>query len=494
MKRFCKAALILLLAGSAWSQTAATGQEIRVLDFEAAFKVAKESSPSLQHRFYSLERSEASLMAAQARLKSRFSLNITPFEYANYRQFDDFSATWYTQLNKASYGSFKIEQPLKWTDGLLSLTNRLQWKESENSSLDTFSKTWSNDLFLSLSQPIFTYNRRQMELRQLELDLEKNQINYTLSLLAMEKEVMLQFFNVFQNKERLKISREELASQETSYTIMRNKVDAGLGKLDDLYQTEVNLASARSNLQNQEVTLANSLDQLKQLLGINLYEQIAVDEDVTYRFVPVDLEQAVAHGLEHRLELRQRIIDQALAQDDITRTGAYNEFYGNIRLAYGTTGTSEAFRDMYQSPDKNRQFSISFEIPLWDWGAKDQEMRATQAAFASSQLSYDDERDAIIIAIREAYRSLGNQIAQIDIARQNVRNSQLTFDINLEKFENGDLTAKDLEYYQTQLSQNKLAEVSALIKYRLALLDMKIQSLWDFENDRSVVTGWQNKE
>jgi hypothetical protein len=33
----------------------------------------------------------------------------------------------------------------------------------------------------------------------------------------------------------------------------------------------------------------------------------------------------------------------------------------------------------------------------------------------------------------------------------------------------------------------RLSEVSALIRYKQYLLDMKIQSLWDFENNRPVV-------
>jgi len=464
------------------------------LDFTSAFEIAKKSSPQILRTNNSLEAAEASLKAAQARLKSRFSLSVTPFDYLNYNQFNDLYSTYYTQKTKSSFGTLRIDQPIKWTDGLLSLNNSLMWRDAESGFGDSSSKSFSNDLYISLQQPVFTYNRRKMELKRLELDLENNQINYSLAMLSMEKQVMFQFFEVYLNSERLKISREELASQETSYNIMNNKVDAGLGKLDDLYQSEVNLASARSSARNQLVTLDNSLDQLKKLLGISLFSEISVDEDVSFQFVPVDLDLAIDHGLKYRLELRQRLINMDLARDDIIRTGANNEFEGSIRLAYGTIGNSEKFGDIYNSPDKNQQFTLSFEIPLWDWGAREQDLRASKAAFANSQLSYEDEKNNITIAIRQAYRVLENQISQIEIARQNVRNSKLTFEINLEKFQNGDLTAKDLEYYQTQLSQKRLDEVTALINYRLALLDMKILSLWDFENDRSVVTERPNEE
>ena len=76
---------------------------------------------------------------------------------------------------------------------------------------------------------------------------------------------------------------------------------------------------------------------------------------------------------------------------------------------------------------------------------------------------------------------------QIDIARQNVTVAQQTYDINLERYANGDLTSMDLNQFQIQLSQQKTDLINALINYKLALLDMKVQSLWDFEKDRPVL-------
>ena len=77
---------------------------------------------------------------------------------------------------------------------------------------------------------------------------------------------------------------------------------------------------------------------------------------------------------------------------------------------------------------------------------------------------------------------------QIDIAKQNVRRSELTYEINLEKYQNGDLTSKDLGQYRQSLSNARLSEIQSLIDYKLQLLDLKIKSLWDFEKDQPVVT------
>ena len=105
----------------------------------------------------------------------------------------------------------------------------------------------------------------------------------------------------------------------------------------------------------------------------------------------------------------------------------------------------------------------------------------------NSQLSEEDEKNNIIIGIRQAYRNVQNQNLQIDIAQQNVKVAQLTYDINLERYENGDLTSMDLNLYQNQLSQKKIGLVDAMIAYKLALLDLKVESMWDFIKNRPVL-------
>ena len=45
----------------------------------------------------------------------------------------------------------------------------------------------------------------------------------------------------------------------------------------------------------------------------------------------------------------------------------------------------------------------------------------------------------------------------------------------------------DLNLYQVQLSNNKMAYAQALINYKLELLNLKIQSLYDFTTNEAVV-------
>jgi outer membrane protein TolC len=187
------------------------------------------------------------------------------------------------------------------------------------------------------------------------------------------------------------------------------------------------------------------------------------------------------------MELRQRDIEIQYALNDLIVAGAENEFKASLQAGFGLTGTNEQLDNLFDSPNSDYLFALTFDIPLFDWGQKKHRLAATQAQIDTAHLSAEEEIKNIKSEIREAYRSLMNQKLQIEIAEKSITNAELTYEINLERYRNGDLSSKDLQFYQLQLSQQRLSLVQALINNRLALLDLKIRTLWDFEANRSIL-------
>jgi outer membrane protein TolC len=468
-------------------------QDNRTLVFEDAMEIARENSPDYIQARLNLERQQELLKAQEASLKSKFNLTLEPIYYSRERTFQTLFG-WNTTEIKSSSGVLSISQPILWTDGTIALQNEFGWRDSFSDFQQDRTKTFSNNLYLSFNQPLFTYNRTKLALEEVELDLENAYLNYRIQGLLLEQRVAQYFYTAFQNKLRVQVAEEEYNNTQTSYGIIKNKVDAGLAAKEELYQAELNLLSSKSQLQNSRVEQERSLDQLKQLLGISLSEEINILSDISLRRVEVNLDKALEHGQKSRLELKQKNIDINLAKGNLLRSSATNEFKGNINLSYGIIGNDENIKDIYQVPTKNQNVRLSIDVPIWDWGERESRMNAAEKSVKSSELNLEDEKKDIMINIRNAYRNLQNQVLQIDMAEQNVKIAQLTYDINLERYENGDLTSMDLNLFQTQLSEKKMDLVNSKINYKLALLDIKIQSLWDFEKMEPVMKELNNFE
>lgn len=458
-----------------------------VLTLEQALETANENSPNIKRALLNLERSQQYLNAQRAALKSNFSLSLNPISYNQSRTFNDLISDWNTNETLNTGGTFTVSQPIKLTDGTISLNNSFGWQKSYSEYSDRETKTFSNNLYIRFDQPLFTYNRTTLTLNELELDLENTRLSYAMQRLSLEKSVTQAFYSVFQSQMDLEISQDELNNTETSYNIIKNKAEGGLVAREELYQAELNMATSRSDLENKKVALENAKDAFKQMLGISLFEDIMILADVSITTVEVNLQQALDYGLVQRMELRQREITIENNQFSLIQTNAMNEFKGDVSLSVGIIGDNQEFGNVYENPTSNPRVSLSFRIPLYDWGEKKARIKAAEATIQSSELSLEDENNNIIIGIRSVYRNLLNNERQIEIARIREQNAQLTYDINAAKYKNGDITGLDLSLNQNQLSTAKTSYSNALISYKIELLNLKIQSLWDFENNKSYI-------
>ncbi|MEZ5010311.1 MAG: TolC family protein [Bacteroidales bacterium] len=254
---------------------------------------------------------------------------------------------------------------------------------------------------------------------------------------------------------------------------------------EELFQAEL-IATSRSDYENSIVDLENAKDDSKLLIGLSLYDDLMVLPNINRSLSNVDIAFAIDRGMANRMELRQRKIDIESSQFDLIQTKSLNEFKGAVSLSVGLFGDNEKFTKMYESPTDNQAVSLSLTVPLWDWGERESRIKAAELSIESQELTYKEEENDIIINIRKVYRNLINLKNQIEIARQNVVNAQLTYELNLEKYENGDLTGMDLNIYQNQLSEKRLAYTNSLIYYKLELLNLKIQTLYDFEKGVAV--------
>ncbi|OFY46514.1 MAG: hypothetical protein A2Z69_00435, partial [Bacteroidetes bacterium RBG_13_44_24] len=328
--------------------------------------------------------------------------------------------------------------------------------------------------------------RTKLQLRELELALENSQLNYAIQLLSLENMVTQAFYYVYQQQQSLEIARQAFQNMRQSYEVSKNKVDAGISPREEMYQAELNLATTKSDFENRQVALDNAKDDFKIMIGMSLYDDLIVLPNILVDTVKVDIAFAIDHGITNRMELQQRKISIEESEFDLIQTKSLNEFRGSLGLSVGLFGDNEKFGDVYDNPTDNESVSLSLVIPLWDWGERKSRIKASEATIETANISLEEEQNDIILSIRKVYRNLINLQNQIEIARQNVTNAQLTYDLNLERYKNGDLTGMDLNIYQNQLSEKQLSYTNSLISYKLELLNLKIQTLYDFENKKPV--------
>ncbi len=482
MRIYLMAGVMILFAAALQGQA--------LLTIDRSMEIAVEHSPDMLQTELSLERSHQRLNAQRARLKSQFSITLDPFQYEKTNRFDDQTNEWYINETASSGGTFAINQRILPTDGELTLVNRFSYDYGYTESayaMDPINTTFNNRLYLEFSQPIFTYNRTRMETERLELDYEASLIRFLLMRLTLERNVSQEFYAVYSSQMSLEIAREDFKNNQESYEIIRNKVEGGLLALEELYQAEVNLATSNSGVFNAELSMANRMDQFKVLIGLSLDTTILIAAEIIADTIPVNQELAITHALDNRMELREREIDMQNANFDLIVAQSTNEFAGSVRASFGVQANNEDLSQLFGTPTNTPAIGLTLNIPLFDWGERKSEIKAAEASLKSTEISYEVEQTTIVMNIRAVVRSLKNLENQIQIQEKTVENAELAYDINLERYRNGDLTSLDLGIYQNQLSESKMSLTNAIIDYKIELLNLKIQSLYDFEKQIPII-------
>ncbi len=493
MKNFTISKLLMksfqhfLLLGALIFAVSMSGQTM--LTLESAMAIAEKGSPNIQRSLLNIEQFQYSLDAERASLKSRFSLTLDPFNFSNNRRFDNQFSQWFTNEEVFSSGTFRVDQPILKTDGTIALINTFSWRNNKSSIAgfgENSNKAFSNNFYIAISQPLFTFNRRQMQLDELELNYENANLDYAIQRLSLEQTITRQFFDVYLAQLNLDISKEELENTSKNFETVKNKVEAGLIAEEELYQAELNFANAQLSVQDNELSLANAEESFKREIGMNLDEEIKLSTDLEAKPIVVDLEKAIDIALKSRMELRQRQINIEKSFFNLARTRSQNEFRADLQLTLGIFGDDERLSRVYNAPTRNPSVSITFNIPIWDWGERNARVKAQEVDLRTQRLDLNEDRKQIRMDIRRAYRNIQTQMPRIEIARKNVENAERTYEINLERYENGDLTGIDLNQFQSQLSSKKIEHARALINYKTQLLELKILTLFDWEKQQPV--------
>ena len=470
----------MLLCASSAGQT--------ILTLEKALDYAKINSPGMRLSEITLSNSRQNLVAQKAGLKPQLNLSVSPVTYSKYQRLDNRSGEVYINESLSSEGVFSLNQKILPTGGTISLRNNTTFQDNYTSSMqsiDPNTQTWANNLSINLVQPIFTYNRTKVDLEKMELAYEDAYLRYNLQKLTIEKNVTQLFYNLYALQMNLLISGEEFKNNRENYEIVKNKVEGGLMAMEELYQQEVNLATSESNVYNQQAGLENAKDEFKINIGFPINDNFDILSIIGEDTVDVDLNMAIDHAIANRMEIRQRDIDIRTAHFALMQSRTLNEFAGEISAGIGIQNLTQ---NSVANPTLNTpSIGLNLNIPIFDWGERKARIKSAEGSILSTEINMETEKLDIIINIRRSVRNLKNLQNQIEIQNKSVKNAQLTYEINMERYKNGDLTSMDLGLFQNQLSGKKLALTNAIINYRLELLNLKIQALYDFETKTSIV-------
>ena len=496
--------VLLVCAGLAGAQ-----ERVLFLSLDEAIDLALEESYEARRQYLQLRRAEQSRAAAVARSRLNVSLQLDAPDFnervQEVRLPNELPS--YNTVGSLEWGGrANITQSLPTGGGLTFSPHFRRLRDSvfdEGLQSTEKDKTFFSSFSLTLRQPLFVPNQRKLSLERSKLQLEQAQRSYTRTQLDLVYTVTQEFYSYYQAVRAEGIARQGSKQQESSYDLASKKFAAGLIPEGDVLQMEVDLDQSRNALLEAEGALTRQADRFKLTLGLRMEDEVSVATEFVVREFEVDEARAIAHGLEHRADIRESEISRHLAGIALREADAQTAIRGDVTAFYDRTGVSDpalsassTTRQLFDSSwdnlqDRPENFGVQFNltVPLFDSGLNRAQVGVAQAALEQSELSVAHRERQVRQQIRATIAQLREARNRLDVLKKSEAVARRNYQISLSRFDNGDITSQELALDQNRLTGVLESYLRAYIQYQLAIADLKRQTLYDFEQDRSLVGG-----
>lgn len=297
-------------------------------------------------------------------------------------------------------------------------------------------------------------------------------------VIAVSVQVIDAYWALVNAREQLVVAQESL--QLATDLNKRNKIQVQVGTLAPLevVQSEAAIATRELAIIAAQASIGDAADQLRLLLNVPQGElwqrEIVPTTPPETTPISVNLADAIETALASRPEVREEEllldrskINQAVARNNLRPrldlTGGYT--YTGLSSDYGTALHQVTGLDF---PTWN--IGLHFGIPLQN--------RAARAANAIANLEVDrvaaeldQQKKLVINEVRRAARAVDTAAKQIEAAHASRNFQEKNLDAERKRYENGMSTSFQITQIQDQLTQQKSAEVNAVVGYRTALAE-----------------------
>ncbi len=435
------------------------------------------------------EAAALNLQAYLAGLKPRLDLAATLPNYfrtsAEVTQEDGTIAFREIELNNSSV-SLLANQRIAATGGLIGLETRLQRTDNFAQSTKSYNGA---PVRLTFRQPVLAFNPWKWDRRLLPLQARFATRARDAARADAALDATALFFDLVSADQERRISETNRAANETLFTIAHERYRLGQINRGDLVQLELEQASAAQNLLRAERLVGAASAAILQFLGQaytgQLLEPVAPEATVQLTDLTVTADRALALLSERPelLDITRRTLEAQREADRIKR-----DFGPRLDLdaSIGLIRNADQLDPIYTDPQNERIVSLTFAVPLVDWGQRRalNKRAATEVALAQqlgqrTELNLRSQLTQLLDQWTTVREELGLATRIRDLAEER-------FTISQESYTLGAIPLTDLTFAQQNRDQNTRAYAETLRAYWLTYASLERLTLWDFRNDTSL--------
>jgi len=490
-----KRSLIFILIISFAHFSILKSQEVERLSLRMVIKLSEEHSPDAilaKHRFRASYWQYRTFKAEY--LPSLTLTGVLPEYNRSYEKEYDYSTgrEFYVEKNYSNIsGSLSLSQNIGFTGGSVYVQSDLRRFDDNVFKEDGTWQYISTPASIGLSQPLFRFNEFKWQKQIEPLRYEAAKRTYLDDVENVHLRAVQRFFQLALAQINKEIAEMNYSNADTLYRIANGRYNLGTIAENELLQMELSFLNAGTAKNSAEINLRDMELRLRSFLGYNENIRIELDIPVTIPDIEVDMNRALELATANNpeiLNLQRQLLE---ASRDVAEAKAEKGLNANMNVSYGLKGDDVGIPGAYQLLDDQQRLSMSFSVPIVDWGLRRGRYRMAQSSeeVVKTQVSQSiiDFEQSIFLDVAQ----FNLQDDQVRIAAKSDTVAAKMYEVTKQRFLIGNVDVLDLNNADTKKDENKRAYIQALQNYWTYYYNVRRMTLFDFESDSPLETSFE---
>lgn len=371
-----------------------------------------------------------------------------------------------------------MSQKLPFTGGDFFITSSLA--RLAVSGENSFSNYSSTPISFGLRQNLRRPNEAAWDRREQPLRWEVSERQYLEAREDIAFQTATLFFDAYAARVALDNAIKNSAVNDTLYTLNKGRYEVGRIGENDLLQSELALLRMRTTLDGARLEQDRAFAALR--LALNLPPTAPLDIVVVSSVpeIEADTARAVAEALRNSSRMSDAALQEVQARRRVTEARLSTGMGATVQASYGYNATGPEASLAYQNLQEARTFSLSLSMPLLQWGARKETVRAAEAerdrqVSLGQSTAEQTAQDAHFAALQlsQARRNLALSAKGDTVATKR-------FEVALNRYVIGRIPIDNLYVAQNEKDQALNQFVQALRGYWQAYYRLRRLTLFDF--------------
>ena len=321
----------------------------------------------------------------------------------------------------------------------------------------------------TFTQPIFTGFGLINEYKLTELGLDRAEVSSKLTRQDVILDAKNAYFSVLKNQKLMEVAQQTVASIASQKEVSENFYKVGLSPLNDLLQSQVQLANAKQQLTTAQNNLEIDRTRFNTVLRRPVNTPVLLVEEVDYATFQESLDDCLAQAQKNRLEVQVADLDIGIAEKQVRLTE--KDYFPTVNLtgAYARTGDdwkAHGGEGISDSAGWNVQATATWEF--WQWGRTGYGRKEKLARLAQSKYRKTEITDTISLEVKSAYLRTQEAEQNIVTIEKAVEQAKENLRITEEQYKEQVATQTDVLVAQTLLTQTMTNYYNALYDFKIA--------------------------